>query len=1128
MRMSVYRNWSVPGASFLACGLLFTASALAGSPESAGLEFFEKHVRPVFVEHCHQCHSAESEKVKGGLLVDSREALLKGGDSGPALVPGDPEKSLLIKAIRYNDENLQMPPKGKKLTDDQIKHLEEWVKIGAPDPRGVKAKIAEAPRASDHWAFKPIKMPAPPAVKNARWAQSPVDQFIVQKLESRGVTPNPIADKRTLIRRATYDLIGLPPTPQEVDQFIKDNSTEAFSKLVDRLLNSPHYGERWGRYWLDVARYADTKGYVFEEERRYPYSFTYRDYVIRSLNEDLPFDQFIVHQIAADLLPLGDDKRALAALGYLTLGRRFLNNQPDIIDDRIDVVTRGFMGLTVTCARCHDHKYDPIPTKDYYSLYGVFASSSEPNDKPLLGKGALPHEYPQYLAEREKRENELKKYREDQEAAVRAKLRGRVGDYLLAANEASRLSDKGKQDSLARERKLGPAVLERWMSSLKKWQAETNPIFAPWFAYAEVGETNFADKAKEMKWESGAVNPLVAAAFASAPESLKQVAERYTGIFTNIDQQWKELVAQAEKAKSTASGPNASLPTALPDKSAEELRQVLYAESSPLNLDDDEYRRLFDTPVSQKMRALRRKIDELDATHDGAPPKAMALVDNKTPQTPRVFIRGNANNRGPEVPRQFLEVLAGPDRKPFEKGSGRLELAQAIASPDNPLTARVIVNRVWMYHFGAPLVRTPSDFGLRSEPPSHPELLDYLAARFIQEGWSLKKLHRLIMLSRAYQQSSEHNAKAAKEDPANQLLWRMNRKRLDFESMRDTFLALGGSVDLAQGGRPVDLTTEPFTARRTVYGFVERQNLPGLFRTFDFASPDTTSPQRFATTVPQQALFLMNSPFVVKQAGNLINRPDVQRAPTPDDKLAQLHRICFQRAPDKDELALARQFIASQSTNEPAVESPAWQYGWGEFDEKAKRTKSFNALPHFNSYSWQGGKELPDPKLGWVLLNAEGGHPGDDQRHAAVRRWVAPRDGVITVSGELHHPEDKGDGVRARVVSNASGVAGEWTAHKSKTATPIEKLQVKRGDLIDFITDCRESVSHDSFSWSPKIKYVSSGGASSASPTASNERAEWDAKADFAGPAKSKPKSIDPWQKYAQVLLLANETMFVD
>jgi mono/diheme cytochrome c family protein len=1102
---------------------LFVSTASASSPEAAGIEFFEKHVRPVFVEHCHRCHSADAEKVKGGLLLDTREGLLKGGDSGPALVAGDPEKSLLIKAIRYTDENLQMPPKGKKLTAEQITHLEAWVKMGAPDPRLTKAKGGQAKSATAHWAFKPIRTPALPVIKNTRWAQSPLDHFIVEKLEAHGIAPNPPADRRTLIRRAAYGLTGLPPAPEEVDAFLKDKSAEAFPKLVDRLLNSPHYGERWGRYWLDIARYADTKGYVFEEERRYPYSFTYRDYVIRALNEDLPFNEFIIHQIAADLLPLGEDKRPLAALGFLTLGRRFLNNQPDIIDDRIDVVTRGFMGLTVTCARCHDHKFDPIPTKDYYSLYGVFASCSEPGDKPLLGKDALPRDYPAYVAEREKREAELKKYREDQEAAVRAKLRGSVGDYLLAVHDVSLLTDKGKQEGLARERKLGPGVLERWAGSLKKWRDEHSPVFAPWFAYSSLGQSNFAARAKEVKW-TNSVNPLVAAAFVEPPASLKEVAARYTALFTNIDQQWKQLTAAAESSQSTAAGPNASLPTALPDKSAEELRQVLYAPTSPLNLNDDEYRRLFDTPVSQKMRALRRKIDEVDATHPGAPPKAMALVDNARPYTPHVFIRGNANNQGPEVPRQFLEVLSGPNRKPFEKGSGRLELAQAIASPDNPLTARVIVNRVWMYHFGAPLVRTPSDFGVRSEPPTHPELLDYLAARFIQEGWSLKKLHRLIMLSSVYQQSSEHPAgaaRAAKEDPGNQFLWRMNRQRLDFEAMRDTFLTLGGGIDLALGGRAIELTGEPFSGRRTVYGFVERQNLPGLFRTFDFASPDTTSPQRFATTVPQQALFLMNSPFVVQQAGRLIARPEVKRAQTEDEKLTELYRICFQRPPDKEEVALAKRFLSAQNPTNDAKVLPRWEYGWGEFDAQTKRTKSFKALTHFSSYAWQGGTNLPDPKLGWVLLNADGGHPGDDAQHAAIRRWIAPRDGVISITGELHHPEDKGDGVRARVISSGSGVAGEWTAFHKKTSTPVNELRVKRGDTIDFITDCRESVSHDSFAWAPQIKYVS--------PTrAPEEPTEWDARAGFAGPPKEKPKSLDPWQKYAQVLLLANETMFVD
>jgi mono/diheme cytochrome c family protein len=1112
--------------ALIVCFGFTTSSASASPPETAGVEFFEKHVRPIFVEHCYKCHSAEAEKLKGGLHLDSKDGVLKGGDTGPAIVPGAPDKSLLIKAVRYGDENLQMPPKGKKLSPEQIADLEAWVKMGAPDPRVAKTGIvADAAKAKTHWAFQPVKTPAIPTVKNSRWAQSPIDYFILNKLEARKIIPNPPAGKRTLIRRATYDLIGLPPSPKEVDDFVNDKSAEAFGRVVDRLLNSPQYGERWGRYWLDIARYADTKGYIFEEERRYPYSFTYRDYVIRALNEDLPFDQFIIHQLASDLLPLGDDKRPLAALGFLTLGRRFLNNQPDIIDDRIDVVTRGLMGLTVTCARCHDHKYDPIPTKDYYSLYGVFASCSEPSDKPLLGKDALPREYAAYVAEREKREAELKKYREDQQTIVRARLRGRIGDYLLTAHEASKLGDRGKQEGLARERKLGPAVVQRWIDSLESWSKAPHPVFAPWFAYASLQQTNFAAGAKELKWSVGegtnSINPLVVTAFAEPPESLKQVAERYTALFTNVDQQWKELTTQAEKEKSTAAGPNASLPTALPDKNAEQLRQILYSDSSPLHLNDDEYNRLYDTPVSQKLRALRRKIDETDATHPGAPPKAMALVDNSNPYKPHVFIRGNPNNPGPEVPRQFVEVLAGPNRKPFEKGSGRLELAQAIASPDNPLTARVIVNRIWMYHFGAPFVRTPSDFGLRSEPPSHPELLDYLASRFIQEGWSLKKLHRSIMLSGVYQESSDQNARAAKEDPANQLLWRMNRKRLDFEAMRDTFLALAGSLDLAEGGRAVDLTTEPFTGRRTVYGFVERQNLPGLFRTFDFASPDTTSPQRFSTTVPQQALFLMNSPFIVQQAGKLIARPEFKRAASPEQRIQELHRLCFQRAPEPEEVALGKRFIDAQAELlKTSVDAPAWQYGWGEFDAKAKRTKSFTNLPHFNSYSWQGSTNLPDAKLGWVLLNSEGGHPGNDLQHAAIRRWTVPRDGTITISGELHHPEDKGDGVRARIVSSATGVAGEWTAFHGKAATRVEKLYVKRGEFIDFMTDCRESVSYDTFTWAPRIKFEG--------PARPEDRGEWDAKADFAGPPKEKPKSLDPWQKYAQVLLLANETMFVD
>lgn len=1119
----------------------------AAAPDTANIEFFEKKIRPVLVEHCYKCHSHDAEKVKGGLLLDTRDGLLKGGDSGPAIVPGDPEKSLLIKAVRYTDENLQMPPKNKKLAPEQIAHLETWVKTGAADPRSAQGpNSTNKVQSSAHWAFQPIRQRPVPAVKNKRWVETPVDAFILARLEEKKISPSPRADKRTLIRRATIDLLGLPPTPEEVSQFLADTSADAYPRLVDRLLDSPHYGERWARYWLDIARYADTKGYIFEEERRFAYAYTYRDYVIRAFSEDLPFDQFVIQQIAADLLPLGEDKRPLAALGFLTLGRRFLNNQPDIIDDRIDVVTRGTMGLTVSCARCHDHKYDPIPTKDYYSLYGVFASCSEPGEKPLLGTAALPKAYPEYLAEREKRENELKTYREIKEAETLSKLRQQVGEYLLAAHDAQKLADKGKQEALARERKLDPTVTQHWINSLEAWSKNHHPIFAPWLALAALPENEFASKAKELSAKFAAnsdtnllLNPLVAKMFSGEPAaSLKELSERYGRLFSDMEKRWKEFLEGNAKAQAAEGQPKPPPPTALPDAHEEAIRQALLANDAPCNLKPDELTRLFDVPTIQRIRALGRKAEEVHAIHPGAPPRAMALQDNPTPHNPRIFLRGNANNPGAEVPRQFLEVLAGPNRKPFEKGSGRLELAQAIASTNNPLTARVIANRVWMYHFGAPLVRTPSDFGLRSEPPTHPELLDYLAALLMSPtnpqpsspnsqhglGWSLKKLHRLMMLSSAYQQSSQDNPAFAKIDPNNQLLWKMNRRRLDFEAMRDTLLAVAGKLDRTPGGQAVELTTEPFTTRRTVYGFIERQNLPALFRTFDFASPDTTSPQRFTTTVPQQALFLMNSPFVVQQARNLMERPELESKATVEQRVRHLYQMALQRDPTRDELRLALGFL--QKPTPLAAEPPElgfWLYGYGEFDEASKQIRNFQSLPHFTGTAWQGGTNLPNEKLGWVMLNAEGGHVGNDLQHAAIRRWTAPRDGLLTINGELQHPSAKGDGVRSRIVSSRLGELGHWIASNQKTTTQVEQMEVRRGDKIDFVTDCRTEVTNDSFNWSSTIKYKTD-----EINYAAGVKVEWNAKSDFAGPPKEQPKPLDAWEKYAQVLLLSNELMFVD
>jgi mono/diheme cytochrome c family protein len=707
-------------------------------PSREAAEFFEKNVRPVLVENCISCHGPK--KQQGGLRLDSRSAALKGGDSGAIVVAGKPDESLLVKVVRH-DGDLKMPPK-KKLADGHVQALTEWVRMGAPWPEETQAGAGRsvAEMRQRHWSFRPVRKPDVPAVKAGDRVRTPVDAFVLAKLEDKGLSLAPAAERRVLIRRVTFDLTGLPPTPAEVEAFVNDKAPDAYARVVDRLLASPAYGERWARHWLDVARYADTKGYVFTEERRFPNSFTYRDYVVRAFNDDKPYDQFVVEQLAADRLPLGEEKSALAALGYLTLGRRFLNNQQDIIDDRIDVTMRGLQGLTVACARCHDHKFDPIPTKDYYSLYGVFASSHEPDELPLLGK-------PMPSAELTAFEAELKKRAEAVEA--------------------------------------------------------------------------FKEKHKD------------------------------------------DLKSGNVKARND-------------------------------------------------LTKLNNKVAEWKVNGTGAPPRAMVLVDLPNPVQPHVLKRGNPGNPGEKVPRQFLEVVAGPERKPFKDGSGRLELARSIASRDNPLTARVMVNRVWLHHFGKGLVRTPGDFGTRGEPPTHPELLDWLASSFVENGWSVKGLHRLIVLSSTYQQASDDEARGQAADPENRLLWKMNRQRLDFEEMRDSLLSVSGQLDRTAGGRPVEIVEPPFSKRRTVYGFIDRQNLPGLFRTFDFASPDTSTPQRYNTTVPPQALFLMNSPFVTEQAKHFASRPDVAWQATDAKRIDRMYRLAYGRAPEPDEMEMGLRFLHAE------------------------------------------------------------------------------------------------------------------------------------------------------------------------------------------------------------------------
>jgi hypothetical protein len=663
---------------------------------------------------------------------------------------------------------------------------------------------------------------------------------------------------------------------------------------------------------LDVARYADTKGYLpGGVERRYPFSYTYRDYVIRAFNDDKPYDQFLIEQIAADKLAFGEDKRALAALGFLTLGRRFLNNQNDIIDDRIDVVTRGTLGLTVACARCHDHKFDPIPTKDYYALHGVFASSEEPAEWPLLQPINDSPDYQDFLKQKAKIDAEIPPFKEREVAKFIAELRKHVGDYLLGAHEASTLSDSAKFEPFAGERKLNPTILRRWMKELETRSQKPDPVFAPWFSLSSLGPASFAANASSSLAKFGndpsSGNPVVVHALLEAHiDFLAAAAKVYTELFKSVEEEWQAALALTNKE-------NRNLPVALPNADREALRQVLYAEGSAVNLPQAEAETILSRQLREGTEPFRNRIEALNWTHPGAPRRAMALIDRAGPVNSHVLLRGNPGNPGEEVPRHFLAVLGG---RTFDStnGSGRLELARAIASPTNPLTARVYVNRVWLHHFGQGLVDTPGDFGLRTEKPVQQDLLDYLSACFVQSGWSTKALHRLIVLSSTYRQSSDAQPATLKTDPENRLLSRMNRQRLDFEALRDTLLAVSGKMDLALGGLPEDLENEPFSHRRTVYGLIDRQNLPGLFRTFDFANPDTSNQVRFHTTVPQQALFLMNSPFVIEQARALAQRAEAAAAPGPEARIAFLYRLVYQRPISDSEIRVVEGFLATQPT----------------------------------------------------------------------------------------------------------------------------------------------------------------------------------------------------------------------
>ena len=1077
-------------------GLLLVAT-LATRASAAPDDRFETKIRPVLAEHCLKCHGPD--KQASGLRLDSRAAMLKGGSGeGPAIVPGDPEGSPLVRAVRQDGE-VKMPPKGQ-LPEPAIRELSEWIKAGAVWPE--TALTAKATTAGTlHWSFQPIKKADPP-VKGV----GPIDGFLNAGIASAGLVPAPRADRRTLIRRASFDLTGLPPQQEDIDAFLTDPrpDREAFAAVVESLLASPHYGERWGRQWLDVARYADTKGYVFAEDRNYPFAYTYRDWVVDALNDDLPYDQFVTQQIAADKLPAGSDNGRLAAMGFLTVGRRFLQDQNEIIDDRIDVVTRGLLGLSVSCARCHDHKFDPIPTEDYYSLYGVFNSSDEPKELPLLGastgdKGA---DYQKKLAERRKA---VDTFLNERRAAIEKELRGKLPAYLLAAEELNFDPRAPKLDEVARSATLKPETLRRLIIRWKGRADAGDPRFAPWKAFATIAPGDWRKKAPDALAAIKAANTpkptvpptLLHALTSSPPGSRKEVTRRYGDLL----------------ARAIADPPDASLA---------DLRAWLDGPDGPIRVADGDLRRAIPREDRNKLRALDKKLAELDASHPGAPARAMVMVDKPQPAEPHVFLRGNPGRPGPQVPRRFLKVLSTPDRPKFTEGSGRIDLARAITRPDNPLTSRVMVNRLWQGHFGRGIVGTPSDFGLRGDPPTHPELLDWLAARFVEGGWSIKAIHRLIMASDAYARVSNAAPEAVKVDPRNLKLSHQNRRRLDFESMRDALLSASGRLDPAVGGKPVALETEPFTTRRAIYGMIDRYNLEPVYRTFDFPNPDTSSPRRLGTIVPQQALYLLNSPFVVEQAKGLAARPEVA-AGKPEDRVTHLYRRILGRDPAPHEVEIATRYLARpRPVGDEGPGSP-WQYGTGGLVESPGKPASveFRRFPHWTGKVWQREAKLPTADGDYANLHNDGGHPGPDVHKGTVLRWVAPADVTVALGGTIDHPAKagQGDGVRARVVSSRAGLLGTWVAQANKVETHVDRVEVRRGEILDFLVDCRAEAAFDSYQWSPTIGVV-------AGPkTGGPRRSSWAARDGFHGP---EPAALAPWEALAQALLLTNEFLYID
>lgn len=1029
----------------------------SGNRLAAGdAEFFEKRVRPVLVTYCFECHSGETQE--SGLRVDSLNGMLTGGERGPAIVPGKPDESLLISAVRHSD-TLQMPAT-RKLPQPLIDDLAQWVRDGAEWPNAEPVTVAQNPAAMERmptdeekqfWAFQtPRRFPIPKVHDVNGWARTPVDHFILEQLESRQLLPNHVADKTTLIRRATLALTGLPPTPDEVRTFLADESPAAFESVVERLLSSPRYGERWGRHWLDVARYADSNG--LDENLAFGNAWRYRDYVIDAFNSDLPYDEFLREQLAGDLLPTSASPdiqlRRIIATGFLTLGAKMLAEddpvkmEMDIIDEQIDTLGKAVLGMTIGCARCHDHKFDPISAHDYYALAGIFKSTKTMDNFGVVARWQeRPLALPDVVAERDRQraaaeaaQAEIVQRMQQESDRITNEARTHLAAYMLAAdlqlraeeslngttpiadNEARRSAPEClllEAEDYARGNVMkdttnygvgiGVLVNQGELPNFTEYDIELTQagLYQFDFRYAAAaarptvimidgkpiktdatGQVTGSWTAESQKWFVEAIVEVsagkhvvrlenagpfphidklcIAPTISNSPTS-PAVAEETPAIPLHppIVANWvKLLTAQRDVADgpfvpwwklrttgsldvSLDSSPMTAtlladpIPTTLADLArryqelangedsphSAPLKVLLSGSDSPFTL-GDKAESVYAEAVVTELKMLREKKAAIEAA---IPAIAEAMsVSEGSPQNLRIHLRGSHTTLGVEVPRRMPRVFAEGAAPPITDGtSGRLKLAEWLTRPSHPLTARVLVNRIWQAHFGEGLVRSPDNFGRLGEKPSHPELLDWLAIKFVDDGWSIKSLHRLILNSSVWQQTTEFNQAAAVIDPENRLLWRMNRRRLEAEAIRDSLLAIGGGLDTTMGGTllptenrryvtstsniNVDIYEAP---RRTVYLPVVRSALNDYLTAFDFGDPSSMSGQRDRTTVAPQSLFLMNSKLVASQSKNLATSL-LESIATDAGRITEAFERFYSRPPTPSEVESSLGFIAS-------------------------------------------------------------------------------------------------------------------------------------------------------------------------------------------------------------------------